>query len=170
MNAPVRSTRFLHAGRIACGLLACGLAIYGSGEPAVIAAAEPARSATARSGIREITFDALAFELKKGEAFSPTKLTPAIQALDGSHVRIRGYTYPTFTEFNSQFIYIKDNMYNSPSQIPLCEHVLVAMKDDAKVRFSTKSFALEGVFSIAPVSDEDGRVAIVYQLKNAECR
>src|SRR5262249_34731062 len=43
------------------------------------------------AGVQDITFDTIKFPLEKTDQYERSKLTPAIEALHGHHVKLRGY-------------------------------------------------------------------------------
>lgn len=199
MNSPIRSARFRNAGRIVCGLLACGLAIWGSAgsyRPVQVIAMDdmlpaqetapsfaapqpltsdprstiPVQDSTARA--RDITFDTIKLEMKKGDKFKKSLITPAIEALKGTKVKIRGFMYPTFQQDGiKNFVLVRDNMeccFGPGAMIHDC--VLVAMSEGTSASYNVRPIAVEGTFDIEPQEGDDGEILVLYHLKNAAVR
>jgi len=63
------------------------------------------------SAPKDVTFDDVKLELKKGDPFDPALLTPKIKDLDGKAIRICGYSLPSFQQTGiKQFVLVRDNM------------------------------------------------------------
>src|SRR5476651_2718529 len=62
-------------------------------------------------GVKSVTFDDVKLELKKGDPYDASLLTPAIKNLDGKQIRIRGYILPGFQQSGiTNFVLVRDNM------------------------------------------------------------
>src|SRR5687768_13874846 len=71
------------------------------------ALAEPKESGK----LKDLTFDDLKFEMKKGDPFERSMLTKKIEDLHGQQIRIRGYMLPSFQQKGiTQFVLVRDNM------------------------------------------------------------
>ncbi|HEV3005016.1 MAG TPA: hypothetical protein VGX78_11175, partial [Pirellulales bacterium] len=71
-----------------------------------------AQAPAARLAIKDITFDALKFDIKAGDAFERPMIPKATEELHGKPVRIRGFIYPqlAFTDTGlTTFILTRDN-------------------------------------------------------------
>jgi len=117
--------------------------------------------------VKEITFDTIKFEMKKGDKFKRTMLTPEIEALKGQKIRLRGYMYPTFQQTGiTQFVLVRDNMeccFGPGAMIYDC--VMVEMAEGKSTDFSIRPIAVEGTFDIKPVDDGDGGLLVLYHLR-----
>ncbi len=124
----------------------------------------PARAEEAAAP-REITFDTLKFEIKKGEAFDRKMLTPEIEKLVGKKVRIAGYIMPgTEAKGIEEFVLFHDGLLNNPWRSPLCEVIVVNMAAGQGVDFTTRKVILDGVFEIRELKKTDNTTFAVYQL------
>jgi hypothetical protein len=189
MNSPDFIARFRNVGRVACGLLACGLAIYGSAgsyRPVQVIAMDdlpvvadprplspdprPVQDGTAKA--RDITFDTIKLEMKKGDKFKKSLITPAIEALKGTRVKVRGYMYPTFQQDGiKNFVLVRDNMeccFGPGALIHDC--ILVVMSEGTSTSYNVRPIAVEGTFEIEPQEGDDGEILVLYHLKNAAVR
>src|SRR5689334_2196324 len=87
--------------------LTCTCMLLGSRSENQVARAEeptPVR-------IRDITFDDVKFEMKKEDPFERTMLTPKIEKLAGTKIRVRGYMRPSSLQSGiTKFILVRDNM------------------------------------------------------------
>ncbi len=114
----------------------------------------------------EITFDDLAFEMKKGDPFERSLLTPEIEKLHGKNVRIRGYMLPSFQQKGiTQFILVRDNMeccFGPGAALFDC--IVVEMIAGESTVFTVKPIAVEGVFKIADFLGPDGKHLAIYHL------
>lgn len=117
--------------------------------------------------VKDITFDTIKFEIKKGEKFKRTMLTPEIEALKTQKVKLRGYMYPTFQQTGiTQFVLVRDNMeccFGPGAMIYDC--VMVEMAEGKSTDFSIRPIAVEGTFDIKPVDDGAGNLLVLYHLK-----
>ena len=114
---------------------------------------------------REITFDTLKFEIKKGEVFDRKMLTPEVEKLAGKKVRIAGYILPGAQATGiTEFILISDNSVNFGPWPPLYEVIRVTMSEGQGVNFTTKKVKLDGVFEIRELKFPDNSTVAVYHL------
>src|SRR4051812_38410137 len=61
--------------------------------------------------IKDLTFDDIKFEMKKGDPFERSLLTKKIEDVSGTTIRIRGYMLPSFQQKGiTQFVLVRDNM------------------------------------------------------------
>ena len=58
----------------------------------------------ATQAVKEVTFDDVKLELKKGDAYDASALTPKVKKLDGKAIRIRGYILPSFQQNRHQAV------------------------------------------------------------------
>lgn len=122
----------------------------------------------ARAGDREYdkTFDDLRFEMQVGEPFRPEMLTDAIRALDGQHIRIRGYILPTAQKRGiKQFVLVRDNQeccFGPGAALFDC--ILVEMQPGKTAEFSIRPVAVAGTFRIREFLGPDGRHLAIYRM------
>jgi len=154
----------------ACLLVGCGPPAASTVEPLppAAAAAPPAaaRSISAPSPLREITFDDLKLELQKGDPFTPDRLTPRVTELERQRVRIRGYILPSFQQSGlTQFVLVRDNQeccFGPGAALHDC--VVVRMQPGRTAEFSIRPVAVEGRFRVEELRGPDGRHLAIYAL------
>ncbi len=124
------------------------------------------------SGISELTFDDIKFEMKeKEEPFRREMLTPAIEALNGKKVRLRGYILPSFQRELTQFVLMRDNMeccFGPGAWIYDC--VIVDMKPGKSAEYTTRPVAVEGTFEVNEFLDADGKHLSVYRILGEQAK
>jgi hypothetical protein len=122
--------------------------------------------ALAAEETKEITFDSVKFELKKGDPFKPELLTKEIKELHGTKVRIRGYMLPQFQQRGiTQFVLVRDNMeccFGPGAALYDC--MIVEMTKGASATFTVRPIAVEGIFKIDEFKDPDGNHLAIYHL------
>jgi hypothetical protein len=122
--------------------------------------------------IRDITFDNVKFNMQKDEAFKRSMITPAIEKLDRTPIRIRGYILPSFQQTGlTQFVLVRDNMeccFGPGAALYDC--IVVEMIDGKTADFTTRPVAVEGVFSIQEVRGPDDRCLAIYHLDGEKVR
>jgi hypothetical protein len=133
----------------------------------------PARTETpaARPTIKDITFDALKFDIKAGDAFERSMIPKATEELHGKPVRIRGFIYPqlAFTDTGlTTFILTRDNgtCCFGPNRA-LCDFVVVYMNPGKTADYVIHPIAVEGTFTIEELvdpTDPEGGVGAIYRL------
>ena len=155
---------------IAVAIHACGLAR--AAEPATRAAetspsAQPAPvRVDKKSGLSDITFDTIKFEMVKGGEFKRSMLTKQIEDLTSKPIRIRGYIFPTFQQSGlTQFVLVRDNLeccFGPGAALYDC--ILVDMKEGRSTDYTTRPITVEGVFDVQEVLDPDGKHLAIYHL------
>ncbi len=135
--------------------------------PGTAFAARASRSSASHNGaIRECTFDDIKFEMAEEESFERSMLTPAIEALDGSRIRIRGYILPSFQQQGlTEFVLVRDNMeccFGPGAALYDC--IVVKMAEGKSTDFSIRPVAVTGVFSIQELVGPDGKHLAIYQI------
>ena len=103
---------------MACCLIGCGAPAEVRPVPAAAPAGTPpappapATPATDRPAApRDISFDDIKLDLKKGDPFSRDLLPARVTALETTRIRIRGYLLPSFQQTGlTQFVLVRDNM------------------------------------------------------------
>jgi len=118
------------------------------------------------AGPKDVTFDDVKLEMKKGDLYNPSLLTPKVKELEGKPIRIRGYILPSFKQDGiTQFVLVRDNMECcfGPGAL-LHDCILVEMLGSATTSFTVRPVSVEGTFSIVPVKDPDGNFVAIYHL------
>lgn len=137
-----------------------------AGAAAPVVAVKPPPVATGDGRVREITFDDLKLPLEKGEPFDRGILPPAVDALQGQRVRIRGYILPSFQQRGiTQFVLVRDNMECcfGPGAL-LHDCVVVRMRPGRSADFSIRPVAVAGSFRIEELKGPDGKHLAVYAI------
>jgi hypothetical protein len=145
-------------------LIACALASIAA--PRMLVGVE--RS----DAVKEVTFDTVKLELKKGDAFDPSLLTDKVKELDGRQIRIRGYILPSFQQTGiKQFVLVRDNMECcfGPGAL-LHDCILVEMIAPATAEFTVRPVSVEGTFSVREVKGPDGKHLAIYHLDGKEVK
>lgn len=115
--------------------------------------------------VKELTFDDIKFDMKKGDPFERSLLTKKIEDLNGATIRIRGFMLPSYQQKGiTQFVLVRDNMECcfGPGAA-LCDCIMVDLKGTSTT-FTVKPIAVEGVFKIEEFPDPDGNVLAIYHL------
>ncbi len=137
-----------------------------AGAAAPVVAVKPPPVATGDGRVREITFDDLKLPLEKGEPFDRGILPPAVDALQGQRVRIRGYILPSFQQRGiTQFVLVRDNMECcfGPGAL-LHDCVVVRMRPGKSADFSIRPVAVAGSFRLEELKGPDGKHLAVYAI------
>lgn len=133
--------------------------------------AAPVKTA-APAGMQDITFDTIKFPLEKNEPFERSKLTPAIEALHGRNVKLRGYILPSFQQSGiTQFVLVRDNMqccFGPGAALYDC--VVVDMKPGKTTDFTVRPVAVEGTFELRDFKGPDGKYLAIYHLDGEAVR
>ena len=131
------------------------------------AAEPPRRPSGLPSSVKEVTFDDIKLEMKKGDLFKPALLTDKVRALAGKTIRIRGYILPSFQQEGiKQFVLVRDNMECcfGPGAL-LHDCILVEMIPPATATFTVRPVSVEGTFSLRDVKDpSNGKYLAIYHL------
>jgi len=118
------------------------------------------------AGAKEVTFDAVKLNLRKGDAYHPSPLTKQVQQLDGQQIRIRGYILPSFQQSGiKQFVLVRDNMECcfGPGAL-LHDCILVEMIAPATTEFTVRPVSVVGTFTIREIKGPDGNYLAIYHL------
>lgn len=140
--------------------------------PLALALAAPAALAEEAGKVKEVTFDDIALELKKGDPYSPALLTDKVKNLDGKPIRIRGFILPSFQQTGiKQFILVRDNMECcfGPGAL-LHDCIVVEMKGSATATFTVRPVSVEGRFSIDELKGPDGTFLAIYHLDGKQVK
>jgi hypothetical protein len=138
----------------------------------------PAAAAASRlpsgmaGGTSNITFDTIKFEMEKTQPFKPEMLTPAIRALDGKRIRIKGYILPSFQQSGiKQFVLVRDNMqccFGPGAALYDC--IVVDMAPGKTTEFKVTPVTVDGTFSMSDLLDPDGKHLAIYHLTGESVR
>jgi hypothetical protein len=136
-------------------------------EKADAVAAAPAEPAANKSAAaRDITFDTIKFEMKKEEPFERKMVTPTIEKLTNTKVRLRGYILPSFQQSGlTQFVLVRDNMqccFGPGAALYDC--VVVQMEPGKTTDFTSHPVAVDGVFSIQEIHGSENKCLAIYHL------
>lgn len=137
----------------------------------VLALGFMARAVTA-AGVKDVTFDRVKLELKKGDTYDSSLLTDEVKKLDGKQIRIRGYILPSFQQKGiKQFILVRDNMECcfGPGAL-LHDCILVEMIAPATAEFTVRPVSVVGKFSVREVKGPDGNYLAIYHLDGKEVK
>lgn len=132
-------------------------------------ASAPAGAAPSRPAgpPREISFDDVKFEMAVGAPFERRMLTPAIEALSGQRVRLRGYILPSFKQTGiEEFVLVRDNMqccFGPGAALYDC--VVVRMRPGAATDYTVRPVSVTGVLEVHEWRDDfTGKHLAIYQM------
>lgn len=129
------------------------------------------KTANADAPAKDVTFDDVKLELKKGDPYDPSLLTDKIKKLDGKPIRIRGYILPSFQQSNiKQFVLVRDNQECcfGPGAL-LHDCIIVEMTPPAAATFTVRPISVEGVFTIRELK-LDGKYLAIYHLDGKDVK
>ena len=117
----------------------------------------------------DITFDDLTFKMEKDETFKRSMLTDEIRALEGKHIKIRGFMQPAFKRSGIKtFVFVRDNQeccFGPGAALYDC--MIVKMKRGTSTTFKVRSFAVEGEFDLKEYEGPDGKTWAIFRLNDA---
>ena len=145
---------------------AVALAVETKSVPPAPALAPPTPAPSRQAAPRDISFDDIKLELKKGDPFSRDLLPTRVTALETTPIRIRGYILPSFQQTGlTQFVLVRDNMECcfGPGAL-LHDCVVVRMKPGKTASFSIRPVAVTGTFRVEELRGPDGRHLAIYAL------
>ena len=123
--------------------------------------------------VKEVTFDDIKLDMKKGDPYDSSKLTDKVKQLENKPIRIRGYILPSFQQTGiRQFVLVRDNMECcfGPGAL-LHDCILVEMLPPATATFTVRPISVEGTFSIREVKDPtNGNHLAIYHLDGKEAK
>jgi hypothetical protein len=135
--------------------------------PAATPAPTPAKPATGRPAApRDISFDDIKLDLKKGDPFSRDLLPTRVTALETTPIRIRGYILPSFQQTGlTQFVLVRDNMECcfGPGAL-LHDCIVVRMIPGKTAAFSIRPVAVTGTFRVEELRGPDGKHLAIYAI------
>ncbi len=127
-----------------------------------------------QSFVKNITFDTIKFDIKPNAPYDPSMLTDQIVKLQGQRVIIRGWMLPRTLFSQSgikEFILVRDNQeccFGPGAAIYDC--IQVKMASGKTADFTVRPIAVEGVFRLEPLTDEDDFLWALYFLSDAKVR
>ena len=122
--------------------------------------------------VKEVTFDEIALDLKKGDPYDSSLLTDKVKKLDGKTIRLRGYILPSFQQTGiKQFILVRDNMECcfGPGAL-LHDCVVVEMVGSATTSYTVRPVSVEGNFTIRELKGPDGNYLAIYHLDGKQVK
>lgn len=121
------------------------------------------------TGVLELNFDHLKFNIQADQAFEVRQLTLDLLKLRGRTIKIRGFVRPSFKEKDiTRFVFVRDNQECcfGPGAL-LYDCMLVNMAESHSVDYSTRPITLEGRFELKPFRGPDKRVWAIFELNDA---
>lgn len=131
--------------------------------------ASTSKSASRKSGIQDITFDNLKFDIEKDEPFEWEMLNDEVRALRGAQIRIRGWILPqsVFQQMGiTEFVFVRDNLeccFGPGAALYDC--MRVEMKPGHTATFSVLPITIEGELEFDPLT-LGKRTFALYMLKD----
>ncbi|HKD36118.1 MAG TPA: DUF3299 domain-containing protein [Pirellulales bacterium] len=122
--------------------------------------------ASGNQAIKDITFDTVKLDLKKGDPFKRSLITPAIEKLDGGRIRVRGYILPPFQQSGlTRFVLVRDNMACcfGPGAM-IYDSMIVELKPGLTIDYVISPVAVEGTFNIRVVDGPGGKPISIYHM------
>ncbi len=128
----------------------------------------PSRPAVAsrNQAIRDVSFDTVKLDMKKGDPFKRSLITPAIEKLEGARIRIRGYILPPFQQTGlARFVLVRDNMACcfGPGAM-IFDSMIIELKPGLTTDYVISPVAVEGTFSIRVVEGPSGKPISIYHV------
>ena len=118
------------------------------------------------------TFDDIKFEMEVGAPFKRSMLTPAIEAMVGQRIRIRGFMLPTAQKRGiKQFVLVRDNQeccFGPGAALYDC--IFVEMRPGTSAEFSIRPMAVTGIFGIKEIVGPNGQHLAIYHLDAEETK
>ncbi len=131
------------------------------------------RADDAAKEYRNINFDKIKFDMKKGDNFGCKMLTEEIEKLHGTKVRIRGFILPpNENDITEGFFLTRDNgeCCFGPGAI-VYDRIRVTLNEGDVVKYVVRAVAVEGTFEIKYLKDPiDDSYMAVYQLSDVHVR
>lgn len=153
--------------RSAAKTVACILALS---VPGLLPAADNAKKNA--SQVKDITFDDIKFDMKKGDPFKRSMLTEKIEKLHAAQIRIRGYILPSFQQKGiTQFVLVRDNMeccFGPGAALYDC--ILVEMAAGKSISYTVRPVAVQGKFEINEFKSPEGKHLAIYRLAGEEVK
>ena len=118
----------------------------------------------------DLTFDDLAFEMKKGSKFERWMLTPKINSYHNSTVKLRGYIRPSFKQSGlTKFIFVRDNKECCfGGNAAIFDNVLVKLAKGTKTDFTVRPVTIEGKMYLKEYKGVDGRIWSIFRMSDVK--
>lgn len=115
---------------------------------------------------RNISFDKVKFDMQKGTPFERKMLTPEIEKLVGTKIRIRGWILPGGQATGlTDFVLVRDNQECCFGPMAaLYDCMIVKMEEGKTTDFTTRPITIDGVFDIREEKFPDGTWMAIYHL------
>ena len=114
----------------------------------------------------EFLIDTVKLDMKKEDPFKRSLITPAIERLDGTRIRIRGFILPPFQQTGlTRFVLVRDNMaccFGPGAAI--YDSMIVELKPGLSTDYTVAPVAVEGIFNIREVEGPGGRAMSIYRV------
>ncbi len=104
--------------------------------------------------------------MKKGDPYTHSLITPEIEKLDGTKVRVRGYILPPFQQTGlTRFVLVRDNMSCcfGPGAM-IFDSMIVELKSGLTIDYTVAPVTVEGVFNLREVEGIGGRMISIYHV------
>jgi hypothetical protein len=138
-----------------------------SDQPATTTPTAAATPPATNQRARDITFDTIKFNMQKDDPFQRSMITPAIEKISNTKIRIHGYILPSFQQTGiQQFVLVRDNMqccFGPGAALYDC--IVVQMNEGHTAEFTNLPVAVEGVFSIQEIANSDGKCLAIYHMQ-----
>ena len=120
----------------------------------------------------DLTFDDLAFDMKKGSKFERSMLTPKINSYHNSTVKLRGYIRPSFKQSGlTKFIFVRDNKECCfGGNAAIFDNVLVKLAKGTKTDFTVRPVTIEGKMYLKEYKGVDGRIWSIFRMSDVKMR
>jgi hypothetical protein len=153
----------MHAG---CGPTVPAPALTAAG-PASAVPHVPEPSPQEPPAVEPITFERLDIGMEPDSVYQPWMMKHAVKVLDGKPVRIRGFMHgAVFQRNNIRTFHLmreKECPFGPGGQ---AHHAIeVEMQGKRRANFTTDEITVEGIFSIRPITGENGNTWSLYHLE-----
>lgn len=153
---------------VATLLVVSSMMLFSAGVFADGAWGESPRQEKRVDKVNDLTFDDIAFEMKKSDKFNRKMLTDEIREYDGQVIRLRGYIRPSFRQSGlKKFVFVRDNKeccFGPGAAIFDC--VLVELAKDKATDYTVRPVTIEGRFFLKEFKGPDKNIWAVYRMKN----
>jgi hypothetical protein len=144
-----------------------GVSQSASKPPAAETKPEPPPQPAEPPAIEDITWERLDIGMEPDSVYQPWMMKTSIKVLEGKPVRIKGFMNgAVFTRTNIRNFHLmreKECPFGPGGQ---AHHAIeVEMQGKARVNFTTEEITVEGIFSIAPFTGENGKTWSLYRIE-----
>lgn len=122
--------------------------------------------------VEDITWQRLDIGMEPDSVYQPWMLTTSIKVLEGKPVRIKGFMNgAVFTRTNIRNFHLmreKECPFGPGGQ---AHHAIeVELQGKARVDFTTEELTVEGIFSVVPMTGENGKTWSIYRIAGTSVR